>query len=140
MKPKPVPKGSALKTIAGAKNWIILGVALAAGYVVYKKFIAPMAAEAAAAKPPAASKKAPKVAKPGTAPAPDLAGPKVKKGVLASSRSPICIGTKASGFSYAPVTSTDASGYNEFTSNSNGRFTRRFLCIGTQKYAEIKPS
>ena len=131
------PTGSVMGKVAGAKNWLILGAAVVGSYFVYKKVISPMMSDSGGGRAEAPSKSvSPSETK---TQAPDMNGPAVRKGVLASSRSPICITTKVAGMKYAAVSSTDAQGYNSFTPPVNGKFTRRFLCVGTTKFAEIKP-
>lgn len=128
-------------SISGMRNWLILGGALVGGYFAYTKFIAPMLVAEKLDRPaggaPVPSASAPP---PGAAPAPDLAGPAVKRGVLVSTRSTICIADKTPGMMYAKITKTDANGYQQFKPSVNGRFTRRLLCKGKNRWAEIKAS
>ena len=123
--------------ISSLRNWIILAAAAGGGYFIYKKWIAPAERlDKAATGAPAAK---PKLSQP-VAPAPDLNGPKVRKGVLVSTRSTICIATKEPGMVYQNVIKTDAQGYQSFKPTVNGVFTRRLLCIGKNRWAEIKPA
>jgi len=120
------------KKSVGVKNWIILGVAVAGGVVAYKYFNSPKA-DALKKELKSATSNVRRV------PDPDLNGPAVTKFEIASTRSTICIAAPEKGFTYAPITSTNAvTGYNTFNSPTNGRFTRRLLCKGNQKWAEIK--
>lgn len=115
------------------KNWIILGGFIAGGVVAYRYFNSPKADALKQEIKSATSAR--KVTDP------DLNGPPVTKFEIASTRSRICISDPQRGFTYAPITSTNAvTGYNTFNSPVNGRFTRRLLCKGNQKWAEIKPA
>lgn len=115
------------KKRGGWKNWAILGVLGVGGYYAYQKFISPEIKTIES--------------KPGKSTSgPDLNGPSVTKFEIASTRSNICIDKPVKGFSYAKVTSTNAAtGYKTFSANVAGHFTRRLLCRGSQKYAEIAP-
>lgn len=131
---KPVPPPKKKLKLGGLKNWVILGVAGIAAVVVYKKFVAPDLKNIKSDLKSAANKKA-------GVPGPDLNGPAVTKFMIASTRTNICIDTALPGFTYAPITSTNSyTGYRTFTSPVNGHFTRRELCKGNQRWAEIKAS
>ena len=124
---------AAKKNIGSLKNWIILGVAAAGGYAAYRYFNSPKA--------DALKQEIKSVASTKRVPDPDLNGPAVTKFEIASTRSQICISDAQKGFVYTPITSTNPmTGYNTFNSPTNGRFTRRLLCKGGQKWAEIKPT
>lgn len=123
------------------KNWLILGGAVVAGYLVYHK--ASSAIAATPLEPPLAKPLVPPTQAQVSAaavPPPDLNGPAVKKGVAVSSRSTTCVDKKEPGMIYARVTLTDQVGYNYFKSPKNGTFTRRFLCVDGKKWAEVKPA
>ncbi len=125
----PPPKKKV--NIGGIKNWLILGVVGAGGYVAYKYFT--KHEETIKKEVQAASGK--KVA------GPDLNGPMVTKYMIASTQSKTCISAPEKGFVYAPITSTNPlTGYNTFSATATGHYTRRLLCRGGQKWAEIKPS
>jgi len=134
-----MPKLDGLKKY---RNWLILGGAAIAGYLVYRRVSSSIAAtplpepEPMKAQPLAPPTEAAQAA----VTPPDLNGPLVKKGVSVSSKSKTCIATKEQGMVYAKVTLTDKVGYQYFKSPRNGRFTRRFLCVKNTKWAEIKPS
>ena len=73
---------------------------------------------------------------------PDLKGPKVVRGELASTHSTLCITSQQQDhrMRYAPIQNTDSQGYQSFTSPVTGHFTRRLLCLPSgQKFAEIYP-
>jgi len=115
---------------SGIKNWLILGAVGAGGFLVYRYLKSP-AAEALKKEVKSAGK---------NIPGPDLAGPAVTKFMIASTKSSICIPDPVKGFVYSPITSTNPmTGYQTFSATSSGRFTRRLLCRGGKKWAEIKP-
>ncbi len=127
------PKSGGVK-LGGLKNWIILGVVGLGGWWLYKKF-----ASGALDNVGADLTKAVKDSKDASAPAPDLKGPLVKKGQAASTRSPICITQQDPKMRYDQITQTTADGYQVFQASVRGHFTRRLLCTGGRKFAEIYP-
>lgn len=134
-KRKRNPDAPPQRSLGGLKNWLILGGFIAGGYYVFKYFQSPGAAVVK-------SEIATAVSKAGAAStvAPDLNGPLVSKFMSTSAPSAACISTQLPGFIYAPVLSySPITGYN-FTATANGRFTRRMLCKGNQRWAEIRPS
>lgn len=110
------------------KNYILLGVAAIAGYFIYEHYFKSDGSSSADASPSA----------PAIPPAPDLNGPLVFRNAPASSKSPVCVSKPVHGLMYALVTYVDGQG-NHFVPQHNGHFTRRFLCMGNQKWAEIRP-
>lgn len=116
---------------SGLKNWLVLGGVGVGGFFIYRYFQSPAAAEIKNDIKAAGSK----------IPAPDLNGPVVTKFMIASTETKICISEPAAGMVYSPISSYNAkTGYNTFSATTNGHFTRRLLCKGNQKWAEIKPS
>ncbi len=117
--------------ISGIKNWLVLGAVGAGGYFAYRFFTQNQSAikqelQAATGK---------KVQ------GPDLNGPFVTKFMIASTQSRTCINDPLKGFVYSPVSSTNPkTGYSTFSATATGRYTRRLLCRGGQKWAEIKPT
>ncbi len=119
------------RSLGGLKNWLILGGVGLGGWYAYKYFTK----HEAAIKTEVASATGKKI------PGPDLNGPAVTKFMIASTKSTICIPEPVKGFVYSPITSTNPmTGYNTFSASTNGHFTRRLLCKGSQKWAEIKPT
>ncbi len=119
--------------ISSLKNWLILGAAGVGGYFLYTKFVEPDLKELKADIKDTANKK------PGV-PGPDLNGPAVNKFAIAGTHSKICIDTPDKRFVYAPISSTNAMTGNQiFSAPITGRFTRRLLCRGGKKWAELKP-
>ncbi len=120
--------------LGSLKNWLILGAASYGGYYVYTKFVEPEIKEIKADVKTVANKK------PGV-PEPDLNGPSVTKFSINGTRSKICIQSPDKRFAYAPISSTNPLDGNQvFSATVNGRFTRRILCKGGRKWAELKPS
>lgn len=116
--------------IGKAKNLIVLGVVGVVGYLAYKKYVAPELSE---------MKSEAKSAKPGVQP-PDLNGPMIGRFQIGSTRSKICVSTRVPGLVYAPIASTNiVTGNSTFSSPVNAHFTRRLLCQGGRKWAELKP-
>lgn len=122
------------KRKSSLKNILILGAVGVGGIAAYKYFNNTAAGKSAkSAIKSAASGKPPP-------PAPDLAGPAVTKFEIASTETKICISAPVKGMVYAPISSyNQTTGYNTFTATSSGHFTRRLLCIGSKRYAEIYP-
>lgn len=128
----PTAKKSSFK-IGSIKNWLILIGAGVGGYYVYTKYIQPELGNAISDAKNLASKK------PGVA-EPDLNGPVVSKFMIASTKSKICVDRADKRFAYAPITSTNMmTGYQTFSAPVAGHFTRRLLCTGGRRWAEIKP-
>ncbi len=71
---------------------------------------------------------------------PDLKGPRVRKGVEASTHTDITTPKKYPGMVYAKIKKTDSAGYRVFTPTVNGIFTRRLLSVKGKLWAEIKPA
>lgn len=116
---------------SGLKNWLILGAVGAGGYFAYSYFTK----HKDEIKQDVSAATGRKVA------GPDLNGPMVKKFDIASTKSTICISSPEKGFVYNPITSYNpVTKYNTFSATVNGHFTRRLLCKGGQKWAEIKPT
>lgn len=133
VKPKTPPASPKKFKLGGAKNWIIVGAAGIAGWYAYEKFVKPELSEINKDLKTAGKSK-PSVQ------GPDLNGPMVKKNEIASTRTNICINTPVKGFMYSPITSTNAvTGYRTFSATVAGHFTRRLLCRGSQRWAEIAP-
>ncbi len=120
--------------VSALKNWIILGAVGVGGYYLYQNYVKPELSDIKSDLKNAAK---PKPANAG--PEPDLNGPAVGKFQIASTRSTICITTADPRFVYAPITSILPNGYKTFSAPVSGRFTRRLLCKGAQKWAELKP-
>ncbi len=117
----------------GIKNWLILGGVAVGGYVVYR-YINSAAAETIKTEIKGATGGKKYVG-------PDLNGPVVTKYEIASTQTKTCISAPEKGFVYAPITSTNPmTGYNTFSASASGHFTRRLLCQGNRKFAEIKPA
>lgn len=124
----PTPKK---KSSGGLKNWLILGGVGVAGYLGYK-YVTKNAGSIESKVASATGKKIP---------GPDLNGPLVSKFEIASTKTTICISAPVAGFAYAPITSINPqTGYNTFSATVAGHFTRRLLCKGNQRWAEIKPT
>ncbi len=120
--------------ISGLKNWLILGAATVGGYFVYTKFVSPELKEIKEDIKDAAKKSS-------SVPGPDLNGPAVNKFAIAGTHSKICITTPDKRFVYAPISSTNAlTGNQIFSAPVTGNFTRRLLCKGGRKWAELKPT
>lgn len=132
MPTKPVEKKK-LK-LGKFKNIAVLGVVAVGGYLAYKRWVAPELKDIKNDVKNAAQNK-PNV------PAPDMNGPPVTKFMIASTKSNICISTPDKRFVYAPISSTNQmTGYKTFSSTANGHYTRRLLCVGAKKWAEIRPT
>ncbi len=117
-------------TLGGIKNWLVLGAVGFAGYYGYRYFT----------KHEEELKKEIKAVG-RNIPGPDLNGPPVAKFTIASTKTRICIPDPVKGFVYAPITSVNAmTGYNTFSATASGNFTRRLLCRGSQRWAEIRPT
>lgn len=118
------------KRSGGIKNWLILGGVGVGGYLAYK-FITKNADKIAGQVSAASGKKT----------GPDLNGPMVNKYEIDSTKTTTCISAPEKGFTYAPITSYNPiTGYNTFSATAAGHFTRRMLCIGAKRWAEIKPT
>lgn len=127
--PAPARKG-----VGGTiKNLLILAVVGVGGYIAWKKIggidfgITGGGGGRSQAAPPGV-------------PQPDLKGPKVVPGMTYSTLSQQCITQPDPRFKYSPVTQTDVQGYQSFQSVAKGNFTRRMLCAGGRKWAEIAPA
>ncbi len=124
-----MPETKKIKASA-IKNWLILGAVGVGGWYAYKKWVAPEIKEIKADVKSAAKGSA--------SPAqPDLNGPVVTLGMIARTQTKNCVSKPDSRFTYAPITSF-IGGYNTFSSTTNGHFTRRMLCIGNKRWAELK--
>jgi hypothetical protein len=121
---------SAPSGIGKYKNYIFIGGAIIAGYFLYEYYFKGGGSSDASSSAPSAQ---------AVIPAPDLYGPLVFRNAPASSKSPVCATKPVPGLMYALVTYVDAQGYH-FVPQHNGHFTRRFLCTGNQKWAEIRPT
>jgi len=112
---------------SGIKNWIVLGGIIAGGYFAYKYF---QEHESELKNDMARSPNDP-----------DLNGPPVQKFGIYGTRSKICVAIPDKRFSYAPISSINAiTGNAVFSATTTGNFTRRLLCRGAQRWAEIKPA
>lgn len=105
---------------------VVLGGLGMAAYWAYERFAVPVLDAPAA--PPRPS-----------GPQPNLRGPRVTKGELASTKSSVCISQQDPRMRYAPVISFGTSNYKNFQSPVNGHFTGRLLCQGGKSAAEIWP-
>ncbi len=132
MKRRRNPDAVRSRAKAGVKNWLILGGVAVGGYVAYKH-IGKATVEAAVTQAAASGGK--------KTVGPDLNGPMVTKFEIASTQTKNCIPTPVPGFVYSPVQSINPmTGYNTFNVTATGHFTRRLLCKGNQRWAEIKPA
>lgn len=123
------PTASRHGSLGGLKNWLILGAFAAGGYYVYKYFQSPAVAELKS-----------ELASGSGGAGPDLNGPFVSQFQIESTQTTNCISAPVPGFVYSPVTSYNPiTKYNTFSATANGHFTRRLLCKGSQRWAEIKP-
>lgn len=118
------PRGSSIKNI------VLLAAVGIGGYLLVKKISGIDFGIAQASSQRAGSP---------AAPPPDLNGPKVVRGLVASTHSQICIQQADPRLKYAPITAIDQQGYATFTAPVRGHFTRRLLCVGGRKWAEIAP-
>lgn len=126
--PEPHKRKSSLK------NFLILGAVGIGGFLTYKYF------KSSAGKVIAKTVKSAASGKPQPA-GPDINGPSVTKFEIASTETKTCISTPVKGMVYAPISSYNATtGYNTFSSTANGHFTRRLLCVGSKRWAEIYPT
>ncbi len=133
---KTVKKKSKVKS----STWLLGGLAVAGAYGLWMLYNSSVSAEArphraATDGPPPMP--TPSGGMPGTGP--DLNGPRVRKGVVASTHTQNLIEKKTPGMIYARITKTDKEGYRIFTPSVNGIFTRRLLAVGGKLWAEIKP-
>jgi len=128
----------------GIRNIIILAVVGIGGYFLYKKLSAATKLEPEAVRAPKATGPAKPIVTAGPAtnviPPPDRSGPAVKKGQLCATRSNVCVTKKEKDMRYFKIISVDAKGYKNFKPTINGRFTRRLLCVGKNKWAEVLPA
>lgn len=113
------------------KNFALLGAVALGGYFLFKK-IGGIDFGGGGSKKQPGQARAP-------VPAPDLNGPRVVKGLVAATHSQICVQQADPRFQYALINSIDANGYQNFTAPVRGHFTRRLLCVGGRKWAEIAP-
>ncbi len=126
-----------------ASTIILGGLAVAGAYGLYALYSSPVSAGIKSAKtgpgpvPGPSSASSIPAGMPGTGP--DLNGPRVQRGVVASTHTQNTISTKYPGMVYARITKTDADGFRIFTPPVNGIFTRRLLAVGGRMWAEIKP-
>lgn len=136
--PKPTALASVSSTTprrgggvgATIKNLAILGIIGVGGFYLWKKIgTLDIGGPAKGGGKPSAP----------AVPAPDLKGPKVVKGEKAATLSQICITQGDPKFVYAPIEQIDQNGYQSFTAPVRGNFTRRLLCAGGKKWAEISP-
>ncbi len=115
------------------KNWLILAAAGVGGYYLYQHFVKPELSAIKEDVKDAAN------SKPGVAD-PDLNGPMIAKFQIGTTHSNICIDKPDKRFTYAPIASVNQlTGAKTFSAPVTGHFTRRLLCRGTQRWAEIKP-
>lgn len=118
------------RSLGGLKNWLILGGFIAGGYYVFKYFQSPAVAELKS-----------ELAVGSGGAGPDLNGPYVSQFQIESTQTTNCISAPVPGFIYAPITSYNPiTKYNTFSATANGHFTRRLLCKGNQRWAEIHPA
>lgn len=126
------------------KNLAVVGALALAGFFIYRKsqswFSTGDSASASGSDSSGQDKDQTKKSSGPSGPPPDLGGPAVRKGMLASTRSKICISEKAPRMLYAPIIKVDQQGYAAFRAPANGHFTRRLLCTGSGKFAEVYPS
>ncbi len=122
--PKKSGAGGTIKSLA------VLGLIGVGGYLIWKKI---GGLDLGIVKEKGGKSTGPAV------PAPDLKGPKVVKGEKAATLSQICVTQADPRFVYAPIEQIDQQGYQNFTAPVKGNFTRRLLCAGGRKWAEIAP-
>lgn len=121
----------------GSKKVLLIAVGAAGLFLLWRRM---KGSSVDPSVPPPVAKNPVKAPQAPKSPAPDLKGPAVRAGVEAATRSKICITAKMRGMIYAPITGLDSQGYQKFMPPVNGRYTRRLLCVGGQRWAEIKPA
>jgi hypothetical protein len=125
-------------------TWLLGGLAIAGAYGLYSMYGSSVLADVKpvkGTKPGAASGPPPLPTMPTgvIGSGPDLNGPRVQKGTVASTHTQNLIGIKFPGMVYARITKTDKDGYHIFMPPVSGIFTRRILAVGGRMWAEIKP-